>query len=165
MQTGMQTFPQPVYAGIRTRIPVENCEFSTFSTSFSTRVFHSPQVLWIYTGDLHNPFRRGSSLFPLFRLPWFLPQIDLCAKIQGLTALVHNRGYGKLSFSGVSRRPSPLGRVAEQIEVGRGLYVPKRGTFRYLVPFSSVTADAVPPSPEGKALLRETIIYGLRQPK
>jgi hypothetical protein len=30
-------------------IPVENCEFSTFSTDFSTGVVHRRATLWIFT--------------------------------------------------------------------------------------------------------------------
>ena len=50
--------------------------------------------------------------------------------------------------------PSPLGRVTEHSEVGRGANVPKCGIFRYIVLPSSVTPIGVPPSPKGKAFLQ-----------
>jgi hypothetical protein len=40
MQPGMQTFPQAGDAAHMAGIPVENTYFSTFSTSFSTTLFH-----------------------------------------------------------------------------------------------------------------------------
>ena len=65
-------------------------EFSTFSTGFSTRVFHSLGRLWIYKNDLHKPIRPDIPVFSLFRSPWFLPQSFLCAKIRDLTAVLHS---------------------------------------------------------------------------
>ena len=90
MQTGMHSFPQGAVCRPGSQIPVENCEFSTFSTAFSTGVFHSKWGLWICRTDLHKFLRPHIPFFPLFRPPCFLPQGPLCAKIQDLTEVVHS---------------------------------------------------------------------------
>ena len=46
---------------------VDNFEFSTFSTGFSTGVFHNCLGLGICMGDLHKKFTFDSTAFPLFR--------------------------------------------------------------------------------------------------
>ena len=46
---------------------VDNYEFSTFSTGFSTGVFHNCIRLGICMGDLHKKFIFNSTPFPLFR--------------------------------------------------------------------------------------------------
>jgi len=66
MQEGMHGFPHPA-AGLQTnRIPVENSHFSTFSTAFSTGVFHSPGNenihFWVYI-TISTGFDRFS-IFP-----------------------------------------------------------------------------------------------------
>ena len=45
---------------------VDNYEFSTFSTGFSTGVFHNCIRLGICMGDLHKKFTFDSTAFPLF---------------------------------------------------------------------------------------------------
>ena len=49
-------------------IPVDNMEFSTFSTSFSTGVDNCGNVLGIYTGDLHNREEAVFTNCSLFRV-------------------------------------------------------------------------------------------------
>ena len=51
----------------RAGIPVENSEFSTLSTDFSTGVIHRRGRLWIFIFSSHNRQRRISRVFPLFR--------------------------------------------------------------------------------------------------
>ena len=46
---------------------VDNYEFSTFSTGFSTGVFHNCIRLGICMGDLHKKFIFDSTAFQLFR--------------------------------------------------------------------------------------------------
>ena len=48
---------------------VDNYEFSTFSTGFSTGVFHNCIRLGICMGNLHKKFIFDSTAFPLFRRP------------------------------------------------------------------------------------------------
>ena len=85
MHRGMQTFPQEGAYVERGRIPVDNSEFSTFSTAFSTRVFHSFGSMWIYRSGSHKSRRQPSPKFSLFRGSWILPQGFICAKNQDLT--------------------------------------------------------------------------------
>ena len=85
MHMCMQTFPQEGAYVERGRIPVDNSEFSTFSTAFSTRVFHSFGSMWIYRSGSHKSRRQPSPKFPLFRGSWILPQGFICAKNQDLT--------------------------------------------------------------------------------
>ena len=85
MHRSMQTFPQEGRYVERGRISVDNSEFSTFSTAFSTRVFHSRCNVWIYTSGSHKSKRQPSAKFPLFRRLWFLPQGVICAENQDLT--------------------------------------------------------------------------------
>ena len=59
-------FPQAGGIFINSEIPVDNWEFSTFSTDFSTRVFHRENRLWIFTGGSHNQAGGGIEIFPLF---------------------------------------------------------------------------------------------------
>ena len=47
-------FPQAWSVFLNSEIPVDNWEFSTFSTDFSTRVFHRLAVLWIFIFGSHN---------------------------------------------------------------------------------------------------------------
>jgi hypothetical protein len=54
MQGTMQFFPQDVGVFINSEIPVDNWEFSTFSTDFSTGVFHRQNMLWIFINGSHN---------------------------------------------------------------------------------------------------------------
>jgi hypothetical protein len=45
------------------KIPVENSHFSTFSTDFSTGVFHRAIMLWIFINGSHNqPDRTGEKI-------------------------------------------------------------------------------------------------------
>ncbi len=69
----------------RSGIPVDNSKFSTFSTVFSTGVFHSRCGLWICIFGSHKKLRQGSTDFPLFRGLWILPREAICAKNQDLT--------------------------------------------------------------------------------
>ena len=91
----------------RGEIPVDNSEFSTFSTDFSTGVFHRGCGLWIFTFGSHKKCRQHSPNFPLFCRSWFLPQPGICAKKQDLTAL---RGCprGRCVTYPVGHRPRPL---------------------------------------------------------
>ena len=70
----------------RDKIPVDNSEFSTFSTVFSTGVFHSSDGVWIFIFGSHKSKRQGSPNSPLFRGSWFLPHRAICAKNQDLTS-------------------------------------------------------------------------------
>ena len=47
-------FPQLAVKNESAGIPVENSEFSTFSTSFSTGVFHRDGELWIFIFGSHK---------------------------------------------------------------------------------------------------------------
>jgi len=85
MHQGMHTFPQERPRRERSEIPVDNSQFSTFSTDFSTGVFHSPGGLWIFIFGSHKKPRRNSPKFPLFRGSLFLPQGIFCAEKQDLT--------------------------------------------------------------------------------
>ena len=82
MQTGMHFYPQGLSGVEEGEIPVDNMEFSTLSTDFSTGLIHSPAVLWIYSGDLHKKKFTLSTYFPFFRTLVFLPQEFFCAKIR-----------------------------------------------------------------------------------
>ena len=95
MQTGGGGFPQGAGDWQRAEIPVENYQFSTFSTEFSTRVFHRRESLWKPLGDWHKKNRRPSTAFLLFRTLWFLPQGSFCA------------GFWDLTGSAVERQPGP----------------------------------------------------------
>lgn len=85
MQTGIHIFPQGERKNQRGRIPVENSEFSTFSTDFSTGVFHRQVELWIFNFGSHKNKRRFSSGFPLFCGSWILPWEDFLCKNLVLT--------------------------------------------------------------------------------
>jgi len=55
-------------------IPVENSHFSTFSTEFSTGLFHTgnPKKVWMwYTAGLHNASAYRSTKFYFFRIKHF----------------------------------------------------------------------------------------------
>ena len=73
MHESIQTFPQDGRFFQRSEIPVDNSEFSTFSTEFSTGVFHRGCGLWIFIFGSHNPVRQPSPDFPLFRSQAILP--------------------------------------------------------------------------------------------
>ena len=71
MQTGMHIFPQDGGLVKEREIPVENSKFSTFSTGFSTRVFHSPVQRGIYRIGSHN-----SVSTPFDQIPTFSPVVN-----------------------------------------------------------------------------------------
>ena len=85
MQRGIQTFPQERQDLERGEIPVDNSQFSTFSTVFSTGVFHRWGGVWIYIFGSHKKPRQPSPDFLLFRALWILPHRENCAKNQVLT--------------------------------------------------------------------------------
>ena len=60
-------FPQACDVFVNSEIPVDNWEFSTFSTDFSTRVFHRLAVLWIFIIGSHNQADRIRKKSPLLR--------------------------------------------------------------------------------------------------
>ena len=81
MQRFMQTFPQDDQETETGRIPVENSHFSTFSTAFSTGVFHR----WEKTGYTEtvdiNSFDKIGSVSNFFDSRNFYHTGFLCAKI------------------------------------------------------------------------------------
>ena len=89
MQKIIHSSPQDVQGREESEIPVDNSEFSTFSTGFSTGVFHRVAEETVFIIDLHKKIRRIATVFPLFRPPWFLPQRKTCAQFQGLTKVFH----------------------------------------------------------------------------
>ena len=77
----MRCYPQEEASVQRAGIPVENSEFSTLSTDFSTGVIHRRGRLWIFIFSSHNCQRRISRVFPLFRgLCHFTMASFLCKK-------------------------------------------------------------------------------------
>ena len=78
---GSMGFPQVRLHVAQIKIPVENPMFSTFSTGFSTGVFHSSGKAGEDCGDWHKNIRQDSTELPLFCGLCFLPQGILCAKI------------------------------------------------------------------------------------
>ena len=77
----MRCYPQEEASVQRAGIPVENSEFSTLSTDFSTGVIHRRGRLWIFIFSSHNRQRRISRVFPLFRgLCHFTMASFLCKK-------------------------------------------------------------------------------------
>ena len=106
MQSGMHIFPQEVWKMEREEIPVDNSEFSTFSTSFSTGVFHRGCELWIFIFGSHKKNRRLSPDFPLFRGSWIFTMAQNLCKNLGLTRVgkadgcfvTHLSGYDNASW-------------------------------------------------------------------
>ena len=60
--------PQPSQKFQSIGIPVDNSEFSTFSTGFSTGVIHSRIILWIFIFGSHKMRFRGRKNSVFFRL-------------------------------------------------------------------------------------------------
>ena len=85
MHGAMQTFPQEEAERERSEIPVDNSQFSTLSTDFSTGVFHRGSGVWIFIFGSHKKRRQLSPKSPLFRKLCFSQQPFLCAKNQDLT--------------------------------------------------------------------------------
>ena len=81
----MQTFPQEGPELERGGIPVDKSQFSTFSTGFSTGVFHRGSSVWIFIFGSHKKTRHTSPNFLLFCRLWFLPQGSICTKNRVLT--------------------------------------------------------------------------------
>ena len=74
-------FPQVQGIFLNSEIPVDNWEFSTFSTDFSTRVFHRQSMLWIFIFGSHNQadrIRKKSAL--LQQVVFFTMGQTLCKK-------------------------------------------------------------------------------------
>ena len=85
MHEGIQTFPQDGRFFQRSEIPVDNSEFSTFSTGFSTTLIHRGCELWIFIFGSHNQMRHPSTEKPLFRRSSILPWGKSLCKNSGLT--------------------------------------------------------------------------------
>lgn len=77
----MQTFPQEKQKKKRAKNPVDNSEFSTISTGFSTGVFHRRGMLWICSFGSHKKIRHASTDFPLSAGRGFTMNI-FCAKLR-----------------------------------------------------------------------------------
>ena len=91
----MQTFPQEKQKKKRAKNPVDNSEFSTISTGFSTGVFHSLPGLWKKCGiDIKDAdtLRRNPHFFT-GRKNYHRP--TLCAKNQDLTTSGETAGIGR----------------------------------------------------------------------
>ena len=73
-------------------IPVDNSQFSTFSTVLSTRVFHRGGDLWIFIFGSHKTMNGISQKPHFFRDGGFLPWRFLCAKKQVLTGSSRKAG-------------------------------------------------------------------------
>ena len=100
MQRGIQTFPQERQDLERGEIPVDNSQFSTFSTVFSTGVFHRWGWVWICIFGSHKKPRQPSPDFLLFRALWILPHRGICAKNQVLTKEIAEMSRWKWCLSG-----------------------------------------------------------------
>ena len=95
MKTLKSAFPQPEPALEKCKIPVDNREFSTFSTDFSTGVFHSLLGLWKKCGiDIkEGDTLRQNPHFFLGRK--FHHRAFVCAKNQDLTTSGETAGIGR----------------------------------------------------------------------
>ncbi|MDY6179267.1 MAG: hypothetical protein SPI15_00280 [Candidatus Faecousia sp.] len=104
MKTGKEAFPQPVRKSERSKIPVDNREFSTFSTGFSTGVFHSLFGLWEKCGiDIKeaDTLRRNPHFFS-GRKNYHRGRV--CAKNQDLTGSGAVRNQGAVPGRVLGRR-------------------------------------------------------------
>ena len=82
MHGNMQRFPQAAEVFVNSEIPVDNWEFSTLSTDFSTGVFHRQRMLWIFKIGSHKHFAEGRENPYFFGRLWFLLWVRLCGKIR-----------------------------------------------------------------------------------
>ena len=78
--------PQAPVENQRDGIPVDNLEFSTFSTVFSTGVIHRACGLWIFIFCCRHVWRRWSEKSYFLTRGGILPRGDPCVKNRVLTA-------------------------------------------------------------------------------
>ena len=96
-------YPQDGDKFQRGEIPVDNSEFSTFSTGFSTTLIHRGCELWIFIFGSHNQMRHPSTEKPLFRRSSILPWGKSLCKNSGLTSTSCHCEEGR----GAARRGNP----------------------------------------------------------